>query len=77
MAVFFKLDFGQPNAKIGRKMASGQLLFLALPIPPHSQTRHAMNQTIGVDMVIIQVHSRALQIHSASPYIRVDSDLTN
>ena len=27
------MDFGQPNAKIGQKMASGQLLFLALYIP--------------------------------------------
>ena len=25
-----KIDFGRPNAEIGRKMASGQLLFLAL-----------------------------------------------
>ena len=25
------MDFGRPNAKIGQKMASGQLLFLALP----------------------------------------------
>ena len=25
-----KIDFGRPNAKIGRKMASGRLLFLAL-----------------------------------------------
>ena len=25
-----KMDFGQPNAEIGRKMANGQLLFLAL-----------------------------------------------
>ena len=25
-----KMDFGQPNAKIDRKMANGRLLFLAL-----------------------------------------------
>ena len=25
-----KIDFGWPNAEIGRKMANGQLLFLAL-----------------------------------------------
>ena len=29
-----KIDFGRPNAEIGRKMASGQLLFLALVCPP-------------------------------------------
>ena len=27
-----KMDFGQPNAEIGRKMANGRLLFLALII---------------------------------------------
>ena len=25
-----EIDFGRPNAKIGRKMANGRLLFLAL-----------------------------------------------
>ena len=25
-----KMDFGRPNAKIGRKMANGRMLFLAL-----------------------------------------------
>ena len=25
-----KMDYGRPNAEIGRKMANGQLLFLAL-----------------------------------------------
>ena len=25
-----KMDFGRPNSEIGRKMAKGQLLFLAL-----------------------------------------------
>ena len=25
-----KMDFGRPNAEIGRKMANGRLLFLAL-----------------------------------------------
>ena len=25
-----KMDFGQPNAEIGQKMANGRLLFLAL-----------------------------------------------
>ena len=25
-----KMDFGRPNSEIGRKMANGQLLFLAL-----------------------------------------------
>ena len=73
LAIFFlipvtlKMDFGQPNAEIGQKMVNGQLLFLALPIPPHSQARHAMNQTMDVDIVIIQVHYRAPQIHSAKP----------
>ena len=75
------MDFGQSNAEIGWKMANGQLLFLALPIPPHSQARHAMNQTMGVDMVIIiQVHALPCTTNSQcplSPYIRVDSDLTH
>jgi len=29
------MDFGQPNVEIGRKMANGQLLFLALYIIHH------------------------------------------
>ena len=59
IAVLLKMDFGQPNVEI---VANGQLL---LPIPLCSQARHAMNQTMGVDIVVIQVHSRAPQIHSA------------
>ena len=27
------IDFGQPNAEIGRKVANGQLVFLVLPLP--------------------------------------------
>ena len=30
------MDFGWPNAEIGRKMANSQLLFLALIHVPHS-----------------------------------------
>ena len=29
------MDFGRPNAEIGRKMADGRLLFLALPYVDH------------------------------------------
>ena len=36
------MDFGLPNAKIGRKMASGQLLFLVLPI-------HLVSNSVGTN----------------------------
>ena len=72
------MDFGRPNAEIGWKMANGQLLFLALPIPPHSQA----------DMRRTKLWCRYVHNTSALPsttnsqcqaptYIRVDSDLTH
>ena len=30
------MDFGRPNIEIGQKMANGQLLFLALQQPAHT-----------------------------------------
>ena len=32
------MDFDQPNAEIGRKMANGRLLFLALHVIPNTHT---------------------------------------
>ena len=42
MHLMSKMDFGQPNAKIGQKMASGQLLFLALLI-------HLVSNSVGTN----------------------------
>ena len=38
------MDFGPPNAEIGRKMANGQLLFLALQV----NSIISINSEIGV-----------------------------
>ena len=56
------MNFGQPNAEIDRKLANGQLLFLALLIPLHSQTIHALNQDTYGHNTSVLPHT---QIHSA------------
>ena len=57
------MDFGQPNAEIGLKMANGQLLFLALHSVGSSRAEHNLivltNYTsdLAVGVVLEIVHS--------------------
>ena len=46
------MDFGQPNVEIGRKLANGQLLFLALVSRFHKRRRNSLGRPLIVDIDI-------------------------
>ena len=48
-----KIDFGWPNAEIGRKIASGQLLFLARDATIYRYIEY--RDTLGSDTVSIHI----------------------
>jgi len=58
------MDFGQPNVEIGRKMANGQLLFLALHVCIFCQLSKTEISSHEITMVV------TCDLHMTHTYIR-------